>query len=85
LNGTIPKGYTEPITVKFANNPSNNKAFPPLAAYLTPQTAAAARRFAGPIHPTTAGRFRLVSLSPCASFLCNLPCKDVRFVWCASF
>lgn len=58
LNGTIPKACTEPITVKFANNPSNNKAFPPLAAYLTPQTAAAARRFAGPIHPTTAGRFR---------------------------
>lgn len=60
LNGTIPKGYTEPITVKFANNPSNNKAFPPLAAYLTPQTAAAARRFAGPIHHPTTGRFRLV-------------------------
>jgi hypothetical protein len=84
LNGTIPKGYTEPITVKFANNPSNNKAFPPLAAYLTPQTAAAARRFAGPIHPTTAGRFRLVKQvlsDPCA-FLCNsLPCKEIRFVW----
>lgn len=62
LNGTIPKGYTEPITVKFANNPSNNKAFPPLAAYLTPQTAAAARRFAGPIHHPTTGRFRLVEL-----------------------
>lgn len=61
LNGTIPKGYTEPITVKFANNPSSNKAFPPLAAYLTPQTAAAARRFAGPIHPTTAGRFSLLN------------------------
>lgn len=61
LNGTIPKGYTEAITVKFANNPSNNKAFPPLAAYLTPQTAAAARRFAGPIHHPTTGRFRLVS------------------------
>ncbi|XP_070492416.1 ELAV-like protein 3 isoform X3 [Chironomus tepperi] len=63
LNGTIPKGYTEPITVKFANNPSSNKAFPPLAAYLTPQTAAAARRFAGPIHPTTAGRFRYSPLA----------------------
>ena len=24
LNGTIPEGATEPITVKFANNPSNN-------------------------------------------------------------
>ncbi|XP_022915266.1 ELAV-like protein 1 isoform X11 [Onthophagus taurus] len=54
LNGTIPKGSTEPITVKFANNPSNNnKAIPPLAAYLTPQ---ATRRFAGPIHHPT-GRF----------------------------
>ncbi|CAH1393239.1 unnamed protein product [Nezara viridula] len=54
LNGTIPKGSTEPITVKFANNPSNNnKALPPLAAYLTPQ---AARRFGGPIHHPT-GRF----------------------------
>jgi ELAV like protein 2/3/4 len=58
LNGTIPKGSTEPITVKFANNPSNNnKAIPPLAAYLTPQ---ATRRFAGPIHHPT-GRFRLLS------------------------
>lgn len=57
LNGTVPKGSTEPITVKFANNPSNNnKAIPPLAAYLTPQ---ATRRFAGPIHHAT-GRFRLV-------------------------
>lgn len=55
LNGTIPKGSTEAITVKFANNPSNNnKAIPPLAAYLTPQ---ATRRFAGPIHHPT-GRFR---------------------------
>lgn len=55
LNGTIPKGSTEPITVKFANNPSNNnKAIPPLAAYLAPQ---AARRFGGPIHHPT-GRFR---------------------------
>lgn len=52
LNGTIPKGSTEPITVKFANNPSNNKSLSPLAAYLTPQTA---RRFATaghhPHHP----------------------------------
>jgi RNA recognition motif-containing protein len=58
LNGTIPKGSTEPITVKFANNPSNNnKALPPLAAYLTPQ----ARRFGGPIHHPT-GRFRYLTL-----------------------
>ncbi|KYN30779.1 ELAV-like protein 3 [Trachymyrmex septentrionalis] len=55
LNGTIPKGSSEPITVKFANNPSNNnKAIPPLAAYLAPQ---ATRRFGGPIHHPT-GRFR---------------------------
>ncbi|XP_023290491.1 ELAV-like protein 3 isoform X2 [Orussus abietinus] len=54
LNGTIPKGSSEPITVKFANNPSNNnKALPPLAAYLAPQ---ATRRFGGPIHHPT-GRF----------------------------
>ncbi|CAB3361441.1 Hypothetical predicted protein [Cloeon dipterum] len=59
LNGTIPKGSTEPITVKFANNPSNNnKALPPLAAYLTPQ----ARRFGGPIHHPT-GRFRYSPLA----------------------
>jgi ELAV like protein 2/3/4 len=55
LNGTIPKGSTEPITVKFANNPSSAKTgMPPLAAYLTPQ---AARRFPGPIHHPP-GRFR---------------------------
>ncbi|XP_048512157.1 ELAV-like protein 3 isoform X7 [Athalia rosae] len=64
LNGTIPKGSTEPITVKFANNPSNNnKAIPPLAAYLTPQ---ATRRFGGPIHHPT-GRFRYIPLSPLSS------------------
>ncbi|KAK6618516.1 ELAV-like protein 3 [Polyplax serrata] len=60
LNGSIPKNSTDPITVKFANNPSNNnKAIPPLAAYLAPQ---AARRFAGPIHHPT-GRFRYSPLA----------------------
>ncbi|XP_023290496.1 ELAV-like protein 1 isoform X7 [Orussus abietinus] len=60
LNGTIPKGSSEPITVKFANNPSNNnKALPPLAAYLAPQ---ATRRFGGPIHHPT-GRFRYSPLA----------------------
>lgn len=35
LNGSVPKGATEPITVKFANNPSSSgKAMAPLAAYL---------------------------------------------------
>ncbi|XP_037077381.1 ELAV-like protein 1 isoform X6 [Pollicipes pollicipes] len=53
LNGTVPEGSTEPITVKFANNPSNNaKGLPPLAAYLP-----LARRLGGPIHHP-AGRFR---------------------------
>ncbi|XP_042881722.1 ELAV-like protein 1 isoform X6 [Penaeus japonicus] len=60
LNGTIPDGAAEPITVKFANNPSNNnKAVPPLAAYLSPLT----RRYGGPIHHP-AGRFRYIPLSP---------------------
>ncbi|XP_055601356.1 ELAV-like protein 3 isoform X6 [Uranotaenia lowii] len=56
LNGTIPKGSSEPITVKFANNPSSTKTVLPLAAYLGPQ---AARRFPGPIHHPT-GRYSAV-------------------------
>jgi RNA recognition motif-containing protein len=66
LNGTTPKQCTEPITVKFANNPSNNinKAIPPLAAYLAPAAAAAnLRRFpTGPIHHI-GGRFRYSPLT----------------------
>ena len=61
LNGTIPEGASEPITVKFANNPSNNaKAIPPLAAYLAPQAARRAAAFGGALHPAAAaaGRFR---------------------------
>ncbi|KPM06079.1 ELAV-like protein 1 [Sarcoptes scabiei] len=56
LHNTIPEGSTEPITVKFANNPSTNaKALAPaLAAYLSPQ-----RRFPGPIHHP-ANRFRYI-------------------------
>ncbi|XP_017877014.1 ELAV-like protein 3 isoform X8 [Ceratina calcarata] len=65
LNGTVPKGSNEPITVKFANNPSNNnKALPPLAAYLAPQ---ATRRYGGPIHHPT-GRFRYIPLSPLSRY-----------------
>merc|ERR1739842_105413 len=60
LNGTIPDGASEPVTVKFANNPSNNaKAIPPLAAYLAPQ--AARRAFGAALHP--AGRFRRQCMS----------------------
>ncbi|RWS25084.1 ELAV-like protein 4 [Leptotrombidium deliense] len=63
LHNTIPDGATEPITVKFANNPSNNaKALAPLAAYLSPQ-----RRFAGPIHHP-ANRFRYIPLSPISRY-----------------
>ncbi|XP_012544580.2 ELAV-like protein 2 [Bombyx mandarina] len=37
LNGTIPPGGTTPMTVKCANNPSNqNKVLAPLTAYLAP-------------------------------------------------
>ncbi|GFS93867.1 ELAV-like protein 4 [Trichonephila clavipes] len=62
LHNTIPEGASEPITVKFANNPSNNaKAITPLAAYLSPQ-----RRFPGPIHHP-ANRFRYIPLSPVSS------------------
>jgi ELAV like protein 2/3/4 len=69
LHGTIPDGFAEPITVKFANNPSNNPKATnlPLAAYLTPQM----RRFPGPIHHTAAAgvgsRFRYIPLSPLAN------------------
>ncbi|KAG1693788.1 ELAV-like protein 4 [Nymphon striatum] len=71
LNNTIPDGCVEQITVKFANNPSNNpKAIPPLAAYLSPQ-----RRFAGPIHHPT-GRFRLSLLLSVGA----LPVSGIH--WC---
>nr|AYN74329.1 elav [Nucula tumidula] len=57
LNGTIPEGATEPVTVKFANSPSSTKnPIMPFAGvpYLSPT-----RRFLGPIHhATTASRFR---------------------------
>ncbi|KAH8266544.1 hypothetical protein KR026_002797 [Drosophila bipectinata] len=64
LNGKTPKGYAEPITVKFANNPSNSakaQIAPPLTAYLTPQAAAATRRLAGAL--PSAGRIRYSPLA----------------------
>lgn len=46
LNGSMPPGASGPITVKCANNPSNQtKSLAPLAAYLAPTSA---RRFVGP-------------------------------------
>lgn len=63
LHNTVPEGASEAITVKFANNPSNNaKALAPLAAYLSPQ-----RRFPGPIHHP-ANRFRYIPLSPISRY-----------------
>lgn len=73
LNGTTPKNSTEPITVKFANNPSSNKnSMQPLAAYIAPQNARGGRAFpanaaagaaaaaaAAAIHPN-AGRYSSV-------------------------
>lgn len=60
LNGTIPEGATEPITVKFANSPSSNKTVLPVAAMA--QYLAPTRRFIGPVHHpasrfTSASRF----------------------------
>ncbi|XP_055851185.1 ELAV-like protein 3 isoform X4 [Episyrphus balteatus] len=69
LNGTVPKNATDPITVKFANNPSSSKALAPLAAaYIAPQNprarfaggAAAAAAAAAIHHPTAAGRYSSV-------------------------
>ncbi|XP_041359060.1 ELAV-like protein 1-B isoform X5 [Gigantopelta aegis] len=60
LNGHIPEGATEGITVKFANSPSSNKNVTTLspmalaATYVSPT-----RRYFGPIHhPTAASRLR---------------------------
>ena len=65
LNGTIPEGATDPITVKFAQHPSSSKNIlqvPSVAAASatanpTQYLAPAARRFLGPIHHPAA-RFR---------------------------
>jgi len=54
MNGSVPVGMTDPITVKFANPPGNNKVIGvPMGAYLPPQ---APRRFAPPMHHNP-GRF----------------------------
>merc|ERR1712079_241177 len=75
LNGTLPEGSTEPITVKFANNPSNNaKAMPPLAAYLAAPQAARRAFGAGGLHP--AGRFSPYGLPTAAGLPLELSLKD---------
>uniref|UniRef100_A0A2K5DYW8 ELAV-like protein n=1 Tax=Aotus nancymaae TaxID=37293 RepID=A0A2K5DYW8_AOTNA len=53
LNGQKPLGAAEPITVKFANNPSQKTG----QALLTHLYQSSARRYAGPLHHQTQ-RFR---------------------------
>lgn len=57
LNGTTPKGLTEPITVKFSNTPGQTKqAQPPiLPAFLNPQLT---RRLGAIHHPINKGLAR---------------------------
>ncbi|XP_075433642.1 ELAV-like protein 3 isoform X4 [Ascaphus truei] len=57
LNGQKPLGASEPITVKFANNPSQKTG----QALLTQLYQTTARRYTGPLHHQTQ-RFRLDSL-----------------------
>uniref|UniRef100_A0A2R8MEV1 ELAV-like protein n=1 Tax=Callithrix jacchus TaxID=9483 RepID=A0A2R8MEV1_CALJA len=57
LNGQKPLGAAEPITVKFANNPSQKTG----QALLTHLYQSSARRYAGPLHHQTQ-RFRPLSL-----------------------
>ncbi|KFD47998.1 hypothetical protein M513_11126 [Trichuris suis] len=70
LNGSVPAGSTEPMCVKFANNPTAgsqkaNVALATAASTLVPLALlnAQARRFQGPIHHNaTANRFRYTPL-----------------------
>jgi ELAV like protein 2/3/4 len=57
LNGTTPKGLTEPITVKFSNTPGQNKQTTPpiLPAFLNPQLT---RRLGAIHHPINKGLAR---------------------------
>ncbi|XP_031683317.1 ELAV-like protein 3 isoform X10 [Oncorhynchus kisutch] len=55
LNGQKPLGAAEPITVKFANNPSQKTG----QALLTQLYQTAARRYTGPLHHQTQ-RFSLI-------------------------
>uniref|UniRef100_A0A8C1XN38 ELAV-like protein n=1 Tax=Cyprinus carpio TaxID=7962 RepID=A0A8C1XN38_CYPCA len=64
LNGQKPLGAAEPITVKFANNPSQKTG----QALLTQLYQTAARRFTGPLHHQTQ-RFRYCSHLHSPSFV----------------
>lgn len=75
LNGQKPLGAAEPITVKFANNPSQKTG----QALLTQLYQTAARRYTGPLHHQTQ-RFRyclLLITSLCSSVLAfSLKCSS---------
>ncbi|KAI5734107.1 hypothetical protein M8J77_002534 [Diaphorina citri] len=78
LNGTIPEGASEPITVKFANSPAGRAKA--LAANLNAQ-AAAMRHFGNPLHHFA--RFKFAPLT--ADLLNNsmLPPKSLHGSgWC---
>lgn len=66
LNGQKPLGAAEPITVKFANNPSQKTG----QALLTQLYQTAARRYTGPLHHQTQ-RFRYC-LPPITSLCSSL-------------
>lgn len=57
LNGTTPKGLTEPIVVKFSNSPGSNKnsQTPAVPAFLNPQLT---RRLGAIHHPINKGLAR---------------------------
>lgn len=57
LNGFVPPGATEKITVKFANNPSSKTAASIPMALAASYFAPSPRQILGPIHHA-AGRFR---------------------------
>lgn len=65
LNGQKPLGAAEPITVKFANNPSQKTG----QALLTQLYQTAARRYTGPLHHQTQ-RFRYRLLPHLSAPLC---------------
>ncbi|KAG7460330.1 hypothetical protein MATL_G00220200 [Megalops atlanticus] len=73
LNGQKPLGAAEPITVKFANNPSQKTG----QALLTQLYQTAARRYTGPLHQTQ--RFRLDNLLNASYGIKSCPSLLARF------
>ena len=71
LNGTIPDGATEPITVKFASSPTSHKNLAnvtvPMSQILAP--VGARRIMGGPVHPSLTRPVRFLNLL--ITVLCN--------------